>query len=93
MLIENNLRHLHSAFQLKILKLVFFVDEIHSCKWAAERLVCSKNVTKKNCGSSCMLTLCTEANITFQQKALENVRTQCHTGTKYLSIKIAENDL
>ena len=69
------------------------MDEIHSYKGAAERLVCSKNLTKKYCGSSCMLTLCTKANITFGQKAFENVGTHCHIGTKYLSVKIAGNDL
>lgn len=80
-------------FQLKILKLGFFVDEIHSCKGVAERYVCSKNFTKKYCGRFCMLTLCTKANISFGQKAFENVGTHCHKGIKHPSIKIAGNDL
>jgi len=69
------------------------VNEIHSCIGAAERLTCSKNLTKKYCGSSCMLTLCTEANITIEQRAFEHVRTHCYMGTKHLSVKIAGNYL
>lgn len=40
-----------------------------------------------------MLPLYTKANVTYGQKAFENMGTHCHIGTKYLSVKITGNDL